>query len=206
MASEVDATQDSVILASFENRHSAEHMLASLGRGFRKKTPQGPRDGPRDPRQQGRFADAHALSRPVDPRTCAHDHPPRLVVDDRVHRHQHDAARHPKGAAHQVREHRSGTVRWDEHRVHEVLAQVGPDAALILVRCDDQETRAGPSLHERPPAQAKAGMAPSRVPRRPRSRQPARLAARRCRRALLIDTQSPAQASRARSQGIKTTL
>ena len=27
----------SVILASFENRHAAEHMLASLRRGFRKK-------------------------------------------------------------------------------------------------------------------------------------------------------------------------
>ncbi len=26
-----------MILASFENRHAAEHMLASLGRGFRKK-------------------------------------------------------------------------------------------------------------------------------------------------------------------------
>ena len=37
MASEVDAAQDLVILASFENRHAAEHMLAALGRGFRKK-------------------------------------------------------------------------------------------------------------------------------------------------------------------------
>jgi hypothetical protein len=32
MASEVDASRDSVILASFENRHYAEHALASLGR------------------------------------------------------------------------------------------------------------------------------------------------------------------------------
>jgi predicted TIM-barrel enzyme len=37
MASKVDAAQDLVILASFENRHAAEHMLASLGRGFREK-------------------------------------------------------------------------------------------------------------------------------------------------------------------------
>jgi hypothetical protein len=36
MASEVDAAQDFVIFASCENRHAAEHMLASLGRGFRK--------------------------------------------------------------------------------------------------------------------------------------------------------------------------
>ena len=45
-----------------------------------------------------------------------------------------------KGAAHQVREHKSH-VGSDEQRVHEFLAQVGPDAALVLVRCDDQETR-----------------------------------------------------------------
>jgi hypothetical protein len=37
MASEVDAAQESVVLASFANRHAAEHMLASLGREFRKK-------------------------------------------------------------------------------------------------------------------------------------------------------------------------
>jgi hypothetical protein len=37
MAPEVDPAQESIILASFENRHAAEHMLASLGRGFRKK-------------------------------------------------------------------------------------------------------------------------------------------------------------------------
>ena len=37
MASDVDGAQDWVILASFENRRAAEHMLASLRRGFRKK-------------------------------------------------------------------------------------------------------------------------------------------------------------------------
>ena len=37
MASDVDGAQESVILASFENRRAAEHMLASLRRGFRKK-------------------------------------------------------------------------------------------------------------------------------------------------------------------------
>ena len=37
MASEADATQDWVILASFESRHAGERMLVSLGRGFREK-------------------------------------------------------------------------------------------------------------------------------------------------------------------------
>ena len=37
MATDTDPTQQSIILASFENRRAAEHMLASLGRGFRKQ-------------------------------------------------------------------------------------------------------------------------------------------------------------------------
>ena len=37
MASEVDAAQDWVILAGFQNGRAAEHMVASLGRGFRQK-------------------------------------------------------------------------------------------------------------------------------------------------------------------------
>jgi hypothetical protein len=45
MASEGDAAQgageEAVVLASFENRHVAEHMLLSLGRGFRKKARKG---------------------------------------------------------------------------------------------------------------------------------------------------------------------
>jgi len=36
MASELDAGQDSVILAGFENGRAAEHMVASLGRGCKK--------------------------------------------------------------------------------------------------------------------------------------------------------------------------
>jgi hypothetical protein len=45
-----------------------------------------------------------------------------------------------KGAVHEVRE-RESHVGSDEHAVHALLAQVGPDAALVLVCCDDQETR-----------------------------------------------------------------
>lgn len=33
--------QESVVLASFDNRHRAEHMLASLGRGFRRQARKG---------------------------------------------------------------------------------------------------------------------------------------------------------------------
>jgi hypothetical protein len=41
MAPEVDPAQESIVLASFENRHAAEHMLASLGKGFRKEARKG---------------------------------------------------------------------------------------------------------------------------------------------------------------------
>ena len=41
MAPEVDPAQESIVLASFESRHAAEHMVASLGRGFRKKARKG---------------------------------------------------------------------------------------------------------------------------------------------------------------------
>jgi hypothetical protein len=80
MPSEADAAQDLVILASFENRHAAEHMLASL--------------------------------------------------------------KGAKGAVQEVRE-RESHVGSDERAVHALLARVGPDAALVLVCCDDQETRVG---------------------------------------------------------------
>jgi predicted N-acetyltransferase YhbS len=45
-----------------------------------------------------------------------------------------------KGAVREVHE-RESHVGSDEHAVHALLAQVGPDAALVLVCCDDQETR-----------------------------------------------------------------
>lgn len=45
-----------------------------------------------------------------------------------------------KGAVHEIRE-RKSHVGSDAQRAHELLAQVGPDAALVLVRCDDQEVR-----------------------------------------------------------------
>ena len=139
MACEVDATQDFVILASFENRHAAEHMLASLGRGFRKKHRKG-------------HVTAHVIHGNKDG-SLTLTHSRALSIRGLVYTTTHIALswtigfigistmlRGTKGAAHQAREHKSH-VGSDEHRVHEVLAQVGPDAALVLVRCDDQETR-----------------------------------------------------------------
>lgn len=48
-----------------------------------------------------------------------------------------------KGAKEQARAAhvRKGHAGSDEHRAHEILAAAGPHAAIVLVRCQDQETR-----------------------------------------------------------------
>jgi hypothetical protein len=48
-----------------------------------------------------------------------------------------------KGAKEEARavHERKGHVGADEHRAHEILADAGPHAAIVLVRCQDQDTR-----------------------------------------------------------------
>jgi hypothetical protein len=60
-------------------------------------------------------------------------------MDDRIH----GPALHLKGAKEEARAAhvREGHVGSGEHRAHEILADVGPHAAIALVRCRDQETR-----------------------------------------------------------------
>ena len=139
MASDVDGAQDSVILASFENRHAAEHMLASLRRGFRKKHRKG-------------HATALVISGNKDGSL--------KVTQSRVLTASgfvYTLIRIPlsvtigftgilstlegaKGAVHEVHE-RQSHVGSDEQAAHAVLARVGPDSAVVLVCCDDQELR-----------------------------------------------------------------
>jgi hypothetical protein len=45
-----------------------------------------------------------------------------------------------KGAAHEIRQ-RKSQVGSGGGKAHEILPQVGPDAALVLICCDDQPTR-----------------------------------------------------------------
>jgi hypothetical protein len=49
-------------------------------------------------------------------------------------------AKGARGGVHAV-EVRGGHVGSEEHRAHEILAEAGPHAALVLVRCQDPETR-----------------------------------------------------------------
>jgi len=48
-----------------------------------------------------------------------------------------------KGAVREARaaHERRGHVGAEDHRAHELLAEAGPNAAIVLVRCQDEETR-----------------------------------------------------------------
>ena len=139
MASEVDGEHDAVILASFDNRRAAERMVASLGRGFRKKHRKG-------------HATALVISGNKDGSLKVTQS--RVVsAGGVVYTAMHislsvvvgfmgtiSSLKGTKGAVHEVRERRSH-VGSDDRKGHEMLAQVGPDAALVLICCDDQATR-----------------------------------------------------------------
>ena len=139
MAPEVDPEQASIVLARFENRHAAEHMLASLGRGFRKKHRRG-------------HATALVISGNEDG-SLKLTQSRVLTASGFVYTLLRvslawmigflgllSTLRGGKGAAHEVREHKSH-VGSDKQTTHAMLARVGPGTALVLVACDDEETR-----------------------------------------------------------------
>ena len=139
MASNVDGAQGCVILASFENRHAAEHMLASLRRGFRKEARKGHAtalviSGNKDGSltlTQSRVLTASGFVYTVI----------RISLSVTIgFTGILSTLKGTKGGVHEVRE-RESHVGSDEHAVHALLAQVGPNAALALVCCEDQELR-----------------------------------------------------------------
>ena len=128
-----------VILASFGNRRAAEHMLASLGRGFREKHRKG-------------HATALVISGNKDG-SLRQTQSRVLTASGFVYTLLRvglswmigflglfSTLRGGKGAAAEARKHQSH-VGSDEQAGHAILARVGPDAALVLVCCDDEETR-----------------------------------------------------------------
>jgi hypothetical protein len=135
----VPESESSVNLGSFENRHAAEQMLASLPREFRK---------------EARIGHAKALvihGNKDGSLTLTHSRV--LSASGVVYTLSRIALsitigfmgilstlKGAKGALHEARDRESG-VGSDEHAVHAVLATVGPHAALVLVWCDDQKMR-----------------------------------------------------------------
>jgi uncharacterized membrane protein len=139
MASEADAAQDWVIVAGFQNDRGAEHMVASLGRGFRQKHRKGHaealvitanKDG------SLKITQSRALSASGFLYTVM-----RIGLSVLIgFMGMLAALRGAKGSAKEAR-HRAAHVGSDERRGHELLAGIGPDAAIVLVTGDDSETR-----------------------------------------------------------------
>ena len=139
MARAGDPAQEWIVLARFESRHAAERMLASLGRGFRKKHRKGHAtalvaSGNKDASLKVTQSRVLTASSFVD--TLLHVSLSWMIGFMGLL----SSLRGGKGAVHEVREHKSH-VGSDEQTTHAILARVGPGSALVLVRCDDEETR-----------------------------------------------------------------
>jgi len=140
MPTEADqATNASVIVASFENRHAAEHLLALLGREFGKQARKGHvtafvirgnKDGSLT-LTQSRVLTAEGVEAALVGVSAA----VMLGLIGIV-----GMFKGAKTGRHAVRG-RAGHVGSDEHAAHAILAQAGPNAAIALVCCDDPEMR-----------------------------------------------------------------
>ena len=155
MASQGDGAatsgQEWVVIASFENRRAAEHMLASLGHEFRRNAGKGDADaslvtGNAD--GSLKVTESHVLEASGFVSLMMHLSLSWMVGFMGLV----STLKGAKRTAHAVHQHDSH-VGSDEHRAHEIIAQAGPDAAISLVRCQDQETgrtvAAGAAKHAR---------------------------------------------------------
>lgn len=139
MARDVDPTQESIVLASFDNHHAAEHMVASLGRGFRKKARKGQvaafivrgnKDGSLK-LTQSRVLTVRGLESALIHASLS------WTVGFMGLRSQLKGG---KRFAHAVHVH-EGHVGSDERAAHAMLARAGAHGALAMIRCDDAGTR-----------------------------------------------------------------
>jgi hypothetical protein len=130
---------ESVVLASFENRRAAEHMMASLRRGFRKEARKGHAtalviSGNKD--GSLKLTQSRVLSASGVVYTLV-----RISLSVTIgFTGILSTLKGAKTAAHEVRE-RESDIGSDELAVHGILARVGRNAALVLVCCDDQKMR-----------------------------------------------------------------
>jgi hypothetical protein len=141
MASESGAAegagQESVIVASFENRYAAEHMLMSLGRGFRRKARKarasafvvsGNKDG------SLKLTESRVLETGSFIATLL-----RLSVSWMVGFWGTVSALKGAKAGAKAAHKRESHVGSDDQRAHEIIAEAGPTAAIALVRVKDAE-------------------------------------------------------------------
>lgn len=129
-----------MVLASFDSSRRAEHMLASLGRTFRKDANKnnttavvvtGNADGSLKV-TQSRVLTAGGLAYILTRISLAW-----VAGFTGLFSGARGTPRGIRGAA----EVRGGHVGQDEQRAHDILAEAGPNAAIALVRCKDRPTR-----------------------------------------------------------------
>jgi hypothetical protein len=128
---------EAVVLASFENRRAAERMLAALGRDFRKKARKGDAtafviSGNEDGSlkiTESRVLEAGDFTAVVI----------RLSLSWAIgFMGIYSTLRGSLGGVRAARKHH-GHVGSDDQRAHEILEEVGPHAAIALMRCKGQE-------------------------------------------------------------------
>jgi hypothetical protein len=126
-----------VVLASLDNRKAAERVVASLGRAFRRIARKGDAsalvlsgnaDGSLE-LTQSRALTVGAITAALMRASVAWSVGLLGIVA------MLKGTKAPVSAA-RVHE---GHVGSDEHLAHEMLAQAGPDSALVLIRCKDEE-------------------------------------------------------------------
>jgi hypothetical protein len=131
--------EESVVLAAFENRHAAEHMLRSLGREFRRRARSGDAaalvvSGNADGSlklTQSRVLTASGIGAAVIGVSVA------TMAGLLGMLSALKGAKTMTQAAHTRESH----VASDAQRAQAILAQVGPRAAIALVRCKKPEIR-----------------------------------------------------------------
>ncbi|MER6785942.1 hypothetical protein ABT330_15195 [Streptomyces sp. NPDC000658] len=134
-----ESDQESVVIASFDGHRDAERMLASLGRGFRKKARKGGTsavvigantDGSLK-LTQSRVTTASDLGYILMSVSLAWSVGLMGILS---------MFKGAKGEVHSAHV-RQGHLRADALQAREILAEAGPHAAITLVRCKDQDTR-----------------------------------------------------------------
>jgi uncharacterized membrane protein len=131
--------RDSVVIASFDSYRRSEHMLASLGRGFRRTTRKG---GTTAVVVRGNTDGSLKLaqSRVLTASSMVSDLM-RVSLSWLIgFMGLVSMMKGAKGAVHAAHVHQ-GHVGSGAQRAHEILAEAGPYAAIVLVRCEDQQTR-----------------------------------------------------------------
>lgn len=131
--------EDSVVIATFDGYRGAEHMVASLGEGFRRQARRGGVRAVvvrRNPDGSLKVTESRVLE--------ASDLVSALISISLSWLVGFlGLLSIVKGARSGVRaaDVHGGHVGSDDHRAHEILADAGPHAAVVLVRCKDRQMR-----------------------------------------------------------------